>query len=129
MGMHPNTWGRVWHCADHPAFLVFDGCRSQTPRPFLGNFQWTHFRHAASEAHHLIFGHYVFEEAVTSYVMSQHCTCIGDVTFDYKRPVNALVGVLACCSSIHQVQLYHQRPACGWCLTRVGCDVSSMSLS
>ena len=37
-------------------------------------------------------------------------------------------GVLAFCSSIHQVRLYHQRPACGWCLMHVGCDVSSASL-
>ena len=36
-------------------------------------------------------------------------------------------GVLACCSSIHQVQLYHQRPMCGWCLMHVGRDVSSIS--
>ena len=37
-------------------------------------------------------------------------------------------GVLACCSSIRQVQLYHQRPTCGWCLTCVGHDTSSASL-
>ena len=37
------------------------------------------------------------------------------------------LGVLACCSSIHQVRLYHQRPTCGWCLTHVGCDASSAS--
>ena len=29
---------------------------------------------------------------------------------------------------IHQVHLYHQKPACGWCLMHVGCDASSMSL-
>ena len=37
-------------------------------------------------------------------------------------------GILVCCSSIHQVQLYHQRPVCGWCLTHVGHDASSTSL-
>ena len=65
--------------------------------------------------------------AVTSYVMSQCCMCIGHMTFNYKRPTNASVGVLACCLSICQVRLYHQRPTGGWCLTRVGCDASSMS--
>ena len=35
--------------------------------------------------------------------------------------------VLACGSSIRQVRLYHQRPMCGWCLTCVGRDASSMS--
>ena len=38
------------------------------------------------------------------------------------------LGLLACCSSIHQVQLYHQRPTCGWCLTCIGHDMSSTSL-
>ena len=67
--------------------------------------------------------------AVTSYMMSQCYMCIGHMTFYYKRSTNALVGVLACCSSVHQVRLYHQRPVGGWCLTRVGCDTSSISLS
>ena len=65
--------------------------------------------------------------AVTSYVMSQHCTCIGHMTFYYKRAAKTSVQVLACCSSIRQVQLYHQRPVCGWCLTHVGHDVSGVS--
>ena len=30
-------------------------------------------------------------------------------------------------SSVHQVRLYHQRPACGWCLMHVGHDASSAS--
>ena len=64
---------------------------------------------------------------VMSYVTSQCCTCIGHVIFYYKRSTNASVGVLACCSSIHQVQLYHHRPAGGWCLMHVGRDASSTS--
>ena len=36
-------------------------------------------------------------------------------------------GILACCSSIRQVRLYHQRPVGGWCLTLVGHDASSAS--
>ena len=37
-------------------------------------------------------------------------------------------GVLACCSSICQVRLYHQGPMCGWCLMHVGHNMSSASL-
>ena len=37
------------------------------------------------------------------------------------------LGVLACCSSIHEVRLYHQRPTCGWCLMLVGPNVFSAS--
>ena len=65
---------------------------------------------------------------VTSYVMSQCCMCVCHVTFYYKRSTNASVGVLACCLPICQVRLYCQRPACGWCLTRVGDNASSVSL-
>ena len=65
--------------------------------------------------------------AVTSYVMSQCYTCIGHMTFNYKRSTNASVGVLACCSFVHQVRLYHQRPTGGWCLRHVGRDASSAS--
>ena len=65
--------------------------------------------------------------AVMSHVMSQCHTCIGHMTFYYKRATDTLVGVLACCSSVHQVRLYHQRPACDWCLMHVGHDVSSTS--
>ena len=72
--------------------------------------------------------HIILFADVTSYVTSQHRTCFGHMTFHYKRSANASVGVLACCSSIHQVRLYHQRPACGWCLMRVGHDTFSMSL-
>ena len=36
-------------------------------------------------------------------------------------------GVLACCSSVRQVGLYHQRPAGGWCLTCVARNASSTS--
>ena len=65
---------------------------------------------------------------VTSHVMSWCHMCIGHMTFYYKRSTDTSVGVLACCSSIHQVWLYHQRPVCGWCLIRVGRNTSSVSL-
>ena len=41
-----------------------------------------------------------------------------------KGPPRPRLGVLACCSSICQVQLYHQRPTWGWYLTHVGCNMS-----
>ena len=65
---------------------------------------------------------------VMSYVMSQHHMCIGHVTFYYKRAIETSLGVLACCSSVCQARLYHQRPACGWCLMCVGHNASSASL-
>ena len=40
---------------------------------------------------------------VTSYVTPQHCTCIGHMTFYYKRSADTSMGVLACCSSVRQV--------------------------
>ena len=89
----------------------------------LGNFGLAHFRHV------ILFANVTsLNSTMMSYEMSQYRMCIGHVTFYYKRASKASVGVLACCSSIHQVQLYHQRPACGWCLPCVGRDVSSMSL-
>ena len=118
----------MWHCADHLAFWVFCAHRSHTPQLFLGSFQLMCFGCTPSKVCHLMFGHYIFKEAVTSYVMSQCCMCIGHMTFHYKRPANASVGVLACCSSVCQVQLYQQRPACGWCLLHAGHDAFSKSL-
>ena len=67
-------------------------------------------------------------DAVMSCVMSQHRMCAGHMSIYYKRATNTSVGVIACCSSVCQVQLYHQRPVCGWCLTHVGHDASSTSL-
>ena len=65
--------------------------------------------------------------AVTSYVTSRCCMCVGHVTFYYKRSADASWGFLAFGSSIRHVCLYHQRPTCGWCLMRAGHNVSSMS--
>ena len=62
-----------------------------------------------------------------SYVMSQHYMCIGHGPFTIKGLLMPQWGLLACCSFVHQVRLYHQRPMCGWCLTCVGCDASSAS--
>ena len=118
----------VWLCAEHPALWVYSGCGALVLQPFLGNFGWVRFGCAMFKARHLISDVTSLKGTVMSYVTSQCHTCVCHMTFYYKRSADALVGVLACCSSVHQVQLYHQRPTCGWCLTRVGCDASSTSL-
>ena len=83
----------------------------------FGNFRGVHFGCSTSEAHHLICDVTSLNDAVTSYVM----------TIYYKTAANASVGVLAYCLLVHQVQLCHQRPSCGWCLTHVGHNTSSAS--
>ena len=128
MGMHPNTWGSVWHCVEHPALWV--SCCHVT-HVFLWPF-WAILGGCALDAACLkcviLFANVMsLNDTVMSHVMSQHSMCIGHVTIYYKRATNTLVGILACCSFIRQVRLYHQRPVCGWCLTRVGCHVTSVS--
>ena len=117
MGTYPNMWGRVWHYAEHLALLVYC-CHIALVFlwTFLGNFGWARFRHALLKCI-ILFANVTL---LNDTVMSQHHMCIGHVTFYYKRASNTSVGVLACCSSICQVQLYHQRSMCGWCLMRVG---------
>ena len=66
-------------------------------------------------------------------VTSQHHTCIGHVTFYYKRVCQCLGGgggggFLPVVCPFIRFDSYHQRPTCGWCLTRVGHDASSASL-
>ena len=117
MGTRPNTRGKVWHCTEHLALWVYHG-----------HFLWACLGCAASKVCHLIFRCCIINEHcdVICDVIAPHC--IGHMTFYYKRSADASVGgVLACGSSVHQVQLYHQRPVCGWCLTRVGHDTSSAS--
>ena len=80
-----------------------------------------------SKVCHLSCQHYVFKGCCDVICDVTVLHCVGHVTFYYKMPTNALVGILACCLSICQVQLYYQRPMCGWCLTCVGHDTSSMS--
>ena len=42
-----------------------------------------------------------FDDAVTSYMMSQCHTCIGHMTIYYKRAANTLVGGVSVSSSVH----------------------------
>ena len=73
----------MWHCTEHPAPWVYCGHGS------LG-------RHASDVPCPkcvILFSDVMsLKGAVTSYMMSQHCMCIGHMTFYYKRPTNALVG-------------------------------------
>ena len=42
-----------------------------------------------------------FNDAVTSYMTSQHHMCIGHMTIYYKRAANTLVGGVSVSSSVH----------------------------
>ena len=95
--------GRVWHCVEHPALWVYCGHGALVLLPFLGNFGWAHFGYGMSKAHHLIF---------RCYIIKGHCDIMCDVTVPHvhwshdlllKKVPDALVGVLACCSSVCQV--------------------------
>ena len=63
---------------------------------------------AARPKHIILFSNVTsLKGTVTSYVTSQHHTGISHVTFYYERSTGVGVGVLTCCLSICQVQLYH----------------------
>ena len=93
MGMCPNTWGRVWHCMEHPVLWVYCCCITLVfLRPF-----WAILGGCASDAARLnciiLFANVTsLNNAVTSYVMSQCHMCFGHVTFYYKRATNTSVG-------------------------------------
>ena len=55
-------------------------------------FWWAHLGRSMSKVHHLICRCYIFNACCDIYVTSQRCTCIGHMTFYYKRPANTLVG-------------------------------------
>ena len=83
-------------CAVAAVLLSVHGCFRQ----FCGG----HALDTVCPKHVILFANVKsFQGAVMSYVTSQCCMCIGHMTFYYKRPTNASVGVLACCSSVHQV--------------------------
>ena len=114
----------MWHCAEHLVLWVYR-CHGALVYlwPLWAIFGWVHFGCSI-----ILFANVTsLNGAMTSYVMSQHHTCIGHATFCYKMAADTSWGVLSCCLTIHQVRLYHQRPACGWCLVCVGHNVSSMS--
>ena len=93
MGMHPNMQGRVWNGMEHPALWVY--CCHVT-LVFLQPF-WAILGGRALDMvcpkHIILFANVtLLNDAVTSYVMSQCHTCVGHVTFHYKRATNASVG-------------------------------------
>ena len=128
MGMHPNMWGRVWHHMGHPALRCAITAVLLSVHSHFRQFCGGHTSDTPRPKCIILFADVTsLKGTVMSYMTSQSCMCVGHMTFYYKRSANTSVGVLACCSSIHQVRLYHQRPTDGWCLMCVGCDVSSMS--
>ena len=128
--MCSNTWGRVFHHADHPAIQVVP---ARGFAVFLGNSMLTHFVRAASKVHHLFLDVTSSGGAVTSCVMSWCCTCTGHMTFYYKRLVDALFEALLAHLALGSRPLVPPSglplsPTYGWCLMRVGRNVSSTSL-
>ena len=115
----------MWHCTEHLVPWVYH-CHI-TP-VFYGHFRQFWVGTLQTWCVILFADVTSLNGAVTSYVMSQHCTCIGHVTFYYKRANKALVGgFLPVVHPFLRFHSYHQRPTCGWCLTCVGRDASSMS--
>ena len=99
----------------------------------LGNSMLTHFVHAASKVHHLFLDVTSSGVAMTSCVMSWCCTCTGHMTFHYKRLVDALFEALLAHLALGSRPLVPPSglplsPTYGWCLMRVGHNVSSASL-
>ena len=122
----PRLWWHdiyMWHCTEHPVLWVYCGCNALVLQPFLGNFIWVRFRGI------ILFADITsLNGTVMSYVTSQHHTCIGHMTFYYKRSTNASVGG-SCLLFVHlSGSTLSPEPACGWCLTGVGCNGSSTSL-
>ena len=106
-------WLHMWRCAEHPVLWVYRGHGSLILWLFLDNIWWARFGCTTSEVRHLIF---------RCYIIKEHCDVICDVTalhmlshvtFYYKRCAEPWWRVLACCSSVRQVQLYHQKLVAG----------------
>ena len=93
----------MWHCTEHPTLWVH---HCHVTRVFLRLF-WAILGRCALDAVHpkhiiLFVNITLLNNAVMSYVTSQHHTCIGHMTIYYKRAVNASVGgscLLFICSS------------------------------
>ena len=120
----------MWHQADHPAIWVVP---AQGFVAILGNSVFMHFEHTASEVHHLFSDITSSGGAMMSCVTSQHCTCIGHMTFCYKRSADTSFKALLAHLALSSRLLVHPlgsplSPAYGWCLMCVGRDVSSASL-
>ena len=74
----------LWVCRCHIGHIIY-GCFG----PFLG----AHALDMLCLRHIILFVNVTsFDDAVMSYVTSQHCTCIGHMTIYYKRATNTLEG-------------------------------------
>ena len=113
----------MWHQADIP--VSWDVPAYCLVAFLLVNFMVACVGHATSDVHHLSLDATLSLYAMTSCMMSQHCVCMGHMTFGYKSLRRGsfralLLWVLGLPGS-------PLAPAYGWCLMRVGRDVSSTS--
>ena len=83
-------------------------CYSCLSTAVLGNFGWVHPKRII-----LFVNVMSLNGAVMSYVMSQCCTCIGHVTFYYKRATKASVGG-SCLLFVHSLGLTLSPETCVW---------------
>ena len=118
--MCPNTWGRVWHQADHPAIREVPALGFAA---VLGNS--VPMRRVRSVS--LTFGCYIVWGAMTSCVMSWCCTCTGHMTFCYKSLVDVSFEAFWLFWLLVHPSGSPLSPMYGWCLMCVGHDMSSMS--
>ena len=114
----------VWRQADHPAIRVVPALGFAA---VLGNSVFTHFGCATSEACHLFLDVTSPGGTMTSYVMSWPRICTGHMIGCYKRSALLARGTLSSRPLVHPSGS-PLSPAYGWCLTRVGHDMSSASL-
>ena len=95
----------MWCCVEHPALWVYH-CR--ITHIFLWLFWANSGRHTSDSVHPkciILFANVTsLNDAVMSYVMSQHCMCICHVIIYYKRAANTLVGG-SCLLFIHSLGL------------------------
>ena len=78
----------VWHCVAHPALWV---CHCHITA-ILGNLGRCTSDAVPSKCIISFVDVTSLNNAVTSYMMSQHCKCVGHMTIYYKRAANASVG-------------------------------------
>ena len=106
----------MWHQADHLAIRVVPALGFVA---FLGNFMLTRFRHTASKAHHLFSDITSSGGAMTSYVMLRCHTCMGHMTFCYKRSTDTSFEALLALFSSFGSWFVHQIHPCHPCMAGV----------
>ena len=121
----------MWRCADHPAIRVVP---ARGFAAVFSQFRVDALRDTPHPKHILLCSDVTLSGgAVMSCVTSRHHTCSGHVTFCYKRSADASFEALLAHWALSSRSLVHPlgsplSPAYGWCLTRVGHNMSSVSL-